>query len=644
MAGLSEALAEAGIRDALIVDDAFDPIPTANDIQLEADEWTFFFDDLDADEKERLKGWFPQYEEMAPDELAASNSFVAALWQHRTEIRAEVIDRLFARYEADMKSDAVILEKLRVQIEGLGLACTVVGRDFKDKALAADLIIIDLFLSSRQDAGSLDLSKTVLADVIRQRRANPPLVVLMSRSGRLEQKREEFRDEVRLLESGFRIIHKPDLETKLAGILTRFTLHRDDFRRLAKFLDAWQGGVQAAAERASAQMRSLDLSDFGQIQHLLLSAEGELPGNYIVDVFDRVLQHEVEREAGIISAAVELNGLTSASYPPPHLAGSPDLQVLMYRTLFQHPERLRLTGSEGSKIAFGDVLRMPAGLRKQVYPIAGITSDHVMVVLTPACDLQRQAARRVLLLVGVLKPLEAKDWRLGDDPVRTSVAEFGEQRYWIHWDLKFVDAISHDKLTKALAKDRLKIVARLREAHALELQQKVLSNLGRVGLPAMMPATFPVGVDICYLGPGRSPVSLEIPGLDAGGVSFMGRELIKREGKDDESKESSRLVLAEPVVDAIVAAVGALDLAGVAEESREAVQFLKDNDDLAVILTKSLKLPVPPNKQKIMSTSVTEGNGRVVGWVSRNGDRAAQLNAGDARKSGVLIYVTDLAP
>ena len=643
MAGLAEGLAEAGIRDALIVDDAFDPIPTATDIQLEADEWTFFFDDLNAAEKDLLQGWFPQYGEMSPDELASSNAFVAIVWQHRAEIRSELVDRLFGRYEADMNSDAGILGKLREQVEGLDLTCDTSGRDFKGKALAADLIIIDLYLSSRQDAGSLDLSKTVLADVIEQRRGNPPLVILMSRSGRLEEKREEFREGVRLLESGFRIIHKSELETKLAGILTRFALHSDDFRRLARFLDAWQVGVRSAAERASALMRSLDLSDFGQIQQLLLSAEGELPGNYIVDVFDRVLQHEVEREAGIISAAVDLNGLTSDSYPPPHLVGSPDLQVLMYRTLFQHPERLRLSGSVGSKVAFGDVLRMPVGLKKQIYPLADITSDHVMVVLTPACDLQRQGAKRVILLIGALKPFGAKDWKFGEDPVRTSVAEFGGQRYWIHWDLKFVDAISHDKLNKALAKERLKVFARLRESHALELQQKVLSNLGRVGLPAMMPATFPVGVDICYLGANRFPVSLNVAGLDAGGVCFMGREVIKREGKDDDSKEASRLVLTEPLVDAVVAAVAALDLNDVVEEAREAVQFLKDNDDLAVILTRSLKLPAPPAKQKIMSTTDTEGNGRVIGWVSRNGDRGAQISASDARKSGVLIFVTDQA-
>ena len=157
MAGLAEGLAEAGIRDALIVDDAFDPIPTATDIQLEADEWTFFFDDLNAAEKDLLQGWFPQYGEMSPDELASSNAFVAIVWQHRAEIRSELVDRLFGRYEADMNSDAGILGKLREQVEGLDLTCDTSGRDFKGKALAADLIIIDLYLSSWQDAGSLDL-------------------------------------------------------------------------------------------------------------------------------------------------------------------------------------------------------------------------------------------------------------------------------------------------------------------------------------------------------------------------------------------------------------------------------------------------------------------------------------------------------
>jgi hypothetical protein len=102
-------------------------------------------------------------------------------------------------------------------------------------------------------------------------------------------------------------------------------------------------------------------------------------------------------------------------------------------------------------------------------------------------------------------------------------------------------------------------------------------------------------------------------------------------------------VLTEPLVDAVVAAVKELELKDVVEEAREAVQFLKDNDDLALILTKSLKLPAPPNRQKIMSPTYTEGNGRVIGWVSRNGDRTQPLNQSDAKKSGILIFVTDTA-
>ena len=115
-------------------------------------------------------------------------------------------------------------------------------------------------------------------------------------------------------------------------------------------------------------------------------------------------------------------------------------------------------------------------------------------------------------------------------------------------------------------------------------------------------------VDICYLGPDRSPVSLEIPELDEDGVCFMGRQLIKREGKDDENKDSTRLVLAEPVVDVVVPRSVPWTLK-TSLRSPRGCSVLKDNDDLAVILTKLLKLPNPPNKQKIMSPSVTGGNG-----------------------------------
>ena len=103
-----------------------------------------------------------------------------------------------------------------------------------------------------------------------------------------------------------------------------------------------------------------------------------------------------------------------------------------------------------------------------------MSRNDVLAVMTPACDLQRDGAKRVMLLVGTLKPLTARDWSYEDDPVRTPVVELDGERFWIKWNLKHVDMIAPATLAKAVAEGGLEVMARLRESHALELQQKML--------------------------------------------------------------------------------------------------------------------------------------------------------------------------
>ncbi|WCK17096.1 hypothetical protein [Agrobacterium tumefaciens] len=633
MTSLIERLAAANIRRVLIVDDVFDPVPLSADLALDDQAWTSFFDDALAEDQTVLQELFPAYEETEANELATSNEFVALLWNNRARFRDEHIGPVFERYISDMARDAEYAAGLRAQLEALGLECSEAGRDFEGMAAPADLIIIDLFLGSQQDNGAIDLSKSVLKKVVQARPAQPPLVLLMSRSSRLNQKREEFRDQTGLLQSGFRVVQKSDLAQpeRLQAILSRFELHKLDFDRLALFLDQWQRGAHAAVDRTAAQMRQLDLSDIGQIRHLLLAAEQEATGNYIVDVFDRVLQHEVESEAGLIDSAIALNEVTSDQYPPPHLSGSLELQKLVFKTLFQHTERLKLSASEGSNVSFGDVLRLNEGVALENVPFQDLDRTQVLAVLTPACDLQRKGAKRILLLTGTLKALGPADWKYDDAHTKTAVIELDSTRFWVQWDLKFVETISHDKLDAAFETGRLSIVGRLREVHALELQQKLLSNLGRIGLPAVMPAAFPINVEVCFTGADKKPTPLVVPGLDAGGVCYVGRS-------------GSVLVLTEPVCDNIQAALKNLNLELVNEASRPAFDRLRQTDDLAVILSKGLTLPNPTaqNLQSIKSPSVTEGNGLVVGFVARNrGDNQAVSN-GDLAKAGIIILTRDL--
>lgn len=641
MTTLAELLAEKEILRALVVDDAYDPLPRAADLTIDVDEWTNFFDDLQDADAGIIRGFAPEYDALPTAELPASNSFVATLWRNRNSLRPELIDPVFARYDADMATDLAYVDALVAELQALGLQVETAGRNFQQQAAAVDLIVIDLFLGSVQDADAIAESKSKLRQVIDLRRGRPPLVILMSRSGRLEEKREEFRDSTGLLASGFRIVRKADLRAdgKLARLLRRLAFHRSDSARLAAFMDAWQLGISDATARTVGLMRTLDLPDYAQIQQLLLSEEGEPTGSYIVDVFDRVLQHEIEREAAIINAAIALNEITSTEYPPPYVVGSPDLQQLVYRSLFQNAERLRLTGPAGG-VAFGDILRpVPRpGDPPLPNPIADVGSDHVLAVLTPACDLQRGGAKRVLLLVGELRPLGARDWSYADDPVRTPVIELEATRYWIKWDLKHVDTISHEVLGASLAADGgLALVGRLREAHALELQQKMLSAMGRVGLPALMPATFAMQVQVAYAGPDRAPVPIAIPALQNDGVCFVGRP----------GTAKMRLVLSEDAGEAVSAAVAALDVATVHPNSADALRYLQDNPgELLDALATGLPLPAPDatTYKQIPSPSgaLIGQNLRNIGLILRNGNEDALIDGGLIPKAGIVVITRDL--
>lgn len=641
MTTLAELLAEKEILRALVVDDAYDPLPRAADLTIDVDEWTNFFDDLEDADAAIIRGFAPEYDDLPTTELPANNSFVAALWQNRDSLRPELINPVFARYDADMATDLAYVDALVAELQGLGLQVETAGRNFQQQAAAVDLIVIDLFLGSVQDADAIAESKSKLRQVIDLRRGRPPLVILMSRSGRLEEKREEFRDSTGLLASGFRIVRKVDLRTdgKFARLLRRLAFHRSDSARLAAFMDAWQLGISDATVRTVGLMRTLDLPDYAQIQQLLLSEEGEPTGSYIVDVFDRVLQHEIEREAAIINAAIELNEITSSEYPPPYVVGSPDLQQLVYRSLFQNAERLRLTGPAGG-VAFGDILRpVPRpGDPPLPSPIADVGPGHVLAVLTPACDLQRGGAKRVLLLVGELRPLGARDWSYADDPVRTPVIELDATRHWIKWDLKHIDTISHEVLGASLAADGgLALVGRLRESHALELQQKMLSAMGRVGLPALMPATFAMQVQVAYPGPDRVPVALAIPALQNDGVCFVGRP----------GTAKMRLVLSEDAGEAVSAAIAALDVATVHPNAADALCYLQDNPgELLDALAIGLPLPAPDatSYKQIPSPSgaLIGQNLRNIGLILRNGREEAPIDGALVPKAGILVLTRDL--
>jgi len=581
---LADLLVERGIRTALIVDDVCDQVPRAADIDPANPAWVNFNDDLTPADKVLINAEYPGEETTPFATRITDDAYVATVWQLRDRLNG-VADPVFATYLVDQATDQKFVDLAKARLEALGLACSTAGREFREPARAADVIVIDLFFGNAQDDSNLAESKRLLAAALAGREGDAPLVILMSRSNRLDAKRDEFRTDVGLLDSAFRIIRKTDLEQTdtLERQLDRLAQNAEDSRRLARFFKAIEGGMATATERTLKLLRNLKLSDVGQIQQLLLSAEGEPTGSYLVDVFDRVLQHEIEREQGIIDAAADLNKFASIKHPPPFLAGSPDLQELVQRTLTQNEKRIQLPGALDSPVTFGDILRRPVGgaAPKAGGLFADRSTDDVFMVMTPVCDLQRGGAPRVLFLVGTLKNVKAQDWSYGDDARTPSILVDGGL-HWIKWELKSLETASWDQLEEAFKDEGVRVVARLREAHALELQQRVLAGLGRVGLVAPMPATFPVEVEIYYAAVDGRLTRLAVPELNDGAVCFVGR--------DDKANTVTRVMLTEGGSDGILAAIKGLDVALVAAEAKTAFTHVTTTDDLRHNLDAGLSL------------------------------------------------------
>jgi hypothetical protein len=290
-------------------------------------------------------------------------------------------------------------------------------------------------------------------------------------------------------------------------------------------------------------------------------------------------------------------------------------------------------------VTFGDLLRPCPHLKEGEAPTlpVDLPPDGIMLVLTPICDLQRSGAPRILLLVGKLIKLKAKDWSYGPD-ARTAALQIDDELYWVKWNLKHVDTVSWKQLEDALEGGSVKVAARLREAHALEIQQRVLAGLGRVGLVAPLPATFPVEVEAYFADAGGIPSRLPVPALVDGAVCFVGR--------DREGNPSLRLVLTEGGCDGLVDAIGALAPNQVAPAAGTALGHIRASGDLSRMLSAGLDLKgVGAEDWTLIASETGAANGvSKMGLIAWNyAMPTTALPPKQLNKAGIMILIRDTA-
>lgn len=656
---VNELLADRSLTSALIIDDAYDLEPMAKDLAADDEAWSQFIADIQA-EHEAIVGIFPAYDELSSEQLRTSDEFVSAVWKAKGTISEANWNVLFDDYVRATQSDKAFLDALQGRLEALGIKTTTCGRKSAEGAPHAPIVFADLFLGSAQEADDIDESVSKVRALLRGRENDPPVVILMSRSERLGDKKADFRDKAGLLGALFRVSSKSDLiaDSNLEKLLRRMAQHRPDALRVAKFLKSWEDGLENARKEFLISVRRLDLSDYVQVRQVLLNYEGQPLGSYLLDVFDRVLQYEIEGNNGTIAAADELNKIDSDSYAVPYIAESADLQHLVFRTISQNPKRLKVRATEcNAPVGFGDLLvrTRPKKIEKLAELAIGeaqgeekacasgqmkeFPPEDAYLVLTPACDLARESgASRVLLISGTVSDLTSRAWNYRENStLRTPIIELeGSRRVWIKWDAKNLQMLLPTEISAFLGEaGEYDVVARLRESNAIEIQQKVLSSMGRVGLLAPMPATFDVEVSVLYLGTDGTLKNFDVPVLSAeGAVCFVGR--------DEEGKENTRLILTEQSIDDVMAAISNLDVTSVGDAAKRCFDRLKASKRFELDLQRGISVPNPESGYKAI-TCLKDGaanakDTEIVGLVARN---PAPGKTPTAANAGLVIHLTD---
>ena len=522
----AKLLTENMIRTAVIIDDGYDIIPKPDELR-DHNGWRNFFDDSEL-YNDQLIEIFPGFAQEDEDDLKQSEEFISTLWKNRDALGA-FIAPLFEDYIRDSEQDNAYLAVVENTLTDLKLEVTKVGRVFSESASTADLIVIDLFLGNRQGEAEYQTSMSGLKAVLNKRENNLPTIILMSRSSNMEVNGNKFREEAKIHASSFRSIRKSDINKpgRLTHLLITLAKHRKSSLKLASFVQTWRKGLNKAVENTETELRRIDIDDLVHTRHLLLKAEGSNTSSYMLDVFDRVFQYELEAEEKTLTAASSLNDIADTDFPPLTLSSEKDAYRLLEKTLYVNNTRRNHDTGAFWPVAFGDILTARADVSITKNGIFEGARDRVFMVVTAACDLQREnKTKRAMLMAGKLCPITSNA-PFEEGNIHTPIfVDSSLNRFRIDWTPTDVRTISRRQLTDLLHPNGTGVVAgRLREVAAISLQQQFLGNLGRVGELVPPPRSYSINVKFFVPAVDNSLVELVLPnGNEIAGTCIVNKD------------------------------------------------------------------------------------------------------------------------
>jgi hypothetical protein len=495
------------IKQALIIDDAYDTVPFAEDLQLA--------DDIHALGAELHRRVSPTVKKklckllsekgLDADDFAsglAEDEFVAAVWElsQTAKITKTISEKIFKVFEANQVAKREQLKYLEDLLQNSKIDFRSQGRRDDSASEGFQIVFLDLYLGVTDTQAALDDAVERIRLIVQDKSdENRPLIVVMSTVGstRLYDLASDLQARAELLGCKFRAINKEDFPQALPKALTELLVHKDDAQAVAKWLDGWSSTIVAAAHVYRKDMRLLDLSDLAYLTRFRLDAESTTLGEYLNALSATYVQFCIEQEFAASRKDRLLDNVKFDKFPASHFLPSNQIPKLKHASSFLNEEVIKSNGHQfadaKSVLQLGDLIVEKPRNWKKTGKIAPEDMP-VFVVISQACDIAHGNSDALLLLRGIIRK---RDWTaaLRNVPETTDVFLHGGEQYQIEWQKARIAAWSATLVDQRLAKngDYLRI-GRFRAVEALKLQQIFASNLTRVGTIAAPHPHTDVGV------------------------------------------------------------------------------------------------------------------------------------------------------
>lgn len=526
---LRETLTANGVARIAIVDDAYDPLDLSSleaagkrEVRAAITDLVDRRDDEAAEpgDAEALEAIAAASGTGAEDVGASLDdaAMLQALWTAFIAAEpdaplAALLRPLFGTAGVDRAAKLRPLRKLKAIIEeGTEATITEFGSDTAGADVADyDMVFLDYYLSGavpavvgpgvkkkdREDAR--DKSVRFLKQLI-ESAERIPLVMLIS-SAATAHDLPRFRADTAMLASKLSFLPKeiavkdPARAQHKIMTLARF---RGESDALWKLMEMWQKVVAEASSEVLLSLRELDVMDFSYIQEFRLADEKTPFAQYLIWLLGGKLTDEVEQ----MMRAKEADKLVKSVVLPQAIPGrvGPTAAITgLYSAATT--SRLKVENDSFKPKTWSGYIYIDTASYNRIYgeKLAvrrrAKNLPQVLAVLTPACDLvpgrsSQDKLKTVTMIGGSLVSLEESA-----NPSNHLIM-LNNKPYIVDWNTKWPVTMTVEAMATENLGGRYQWVGRLREMYHADLQQKLMADVGRVGLPVAPPMSEPVGVRV----------------------------------------------------------------------------------------------------------------------------------------------------